>query len=225
MATAETPYGYSAAHRRLEIAAIFTLFALAAAGTWRVAAQSDDRVLLVGLAVFAGYLMADFISGVVHWMGDRYGTPETPVLGPNFVQPFRHHHVDPEEMTRHDFIETNGNNSVVTVPVMAAAWILPVGPDWGLFAFTALISMTWWVFATNQFHKWSHQRAAPFWVGWLQRARIILEPGHHDVHHTPPYETYYCITSGWLNAPLHRLRFWSRAERAVERLLGIRVTP
>lgn len=215
---------YSKIHRAAELVGIVVLLSSIAYGVWQVALHTSDglRGGLVALGVGIGYLLADLGSGIVHWMGDRYGTEQTPLVGPNFIRPFREHHVDPKGMTRHDFIETNGNNSLVTLPVIGACFVIfPLETAWGLFGFCTIVSMAAWVFATNQFHKWSHEEDAPALVKWLQRNHVILGVEHHDVHHTYPYETYYCITSGWLNEPLHRLRFWSRAEALVERVFGV----
>ncbi len=213
-------------HRTLEAVSIVTLLVGIGYGAFVVARAiggwAEGAWAAFGLGL--GYVLADLGSGVVHWMGDRYGSPEMPILGKAFIQPFRRHHVAPKEMTEHDFVETNGNNSIVTLPVVAAAfWLFDRETIFGLVAFCSIVSLAAWIFATNQIHSWSHQDNVHRSIAWLQRTGLILEPGHHKVHHTAPFETYYCITSGLMNPLLHRLRFWSRMEWLVANV--VRVPP
>ena len=67
---------------------------------------------------------------------------------------------------------------------------------------------TFLILLTNQFHKWSHLEDPPAWVALLQRTRLILSPVQHEVHHTPPFDRYYCITTGWMNPPLDWIGFF-----------------
>jgi hypothetical protein len=53
----------------------------------------------------------------------------------------------------------------------------------------------------------------------LQRSGLILGPEHHQRHHTAPFNTYYCITSGWLNPLLARSRFFERIHEPLRRVL------
>lgn len=210
-------------HRFLEGSSIVLLLLSIAYGAWRVGEVANwSNIAWILGSIGLGYLLADLGSGVVHWLGDRYGSPDMPVFGKAFVQPFRRHHVAPKEMTEHDFIETNGNNSIVTLPVVGAAfWLFSLDSTAGLLGFCSVVSLAAWIFATNQIHSWSHQEGVGPVITWLQRRHIILEPRHHDVHHTAPFETYYCITSGILNPLLHKIRFWSRLEWLVEKVLGL----
>lgn len=84
-----------------------------------------------------------------------------------------------------------------------------------------LLSLGVMVMLTNQIHKWSHTyNGLPAWVEWLQRTHLILPKKHHRVHHVAPHETYFCITTGWLNYPLHVLHFWKTLEYIIEWLTG-----
>jgi ubiquitin-conjugating enzyme E2 variant len=52
----------------------------------------------------------------------------------------------------------------------------------------------------------------------LQRAGLILSPEHHAVHHAAPRDKYYCITVGWMNPVLEKVRFFRFLEAAISRI-------
>lgn len=220
-------YDYSPTHRAVEIASIFGLGValgfigyevyLGLAGPFR-----EQALWLAPLMAFVAYLAADFVSGFVHFMGDTFGHENLPVLGQSFIKPFRDHHVDPRGITRHDFIETNGNNCIVTIPAALLVYFLvPARTELWANAFAAFSAwLFFWVFMTNQFHKWSHLEEIPPWIATLQRFKLILGPEHHDVHHTPPFDKYYCITTGWLNPLLYKIRFFPTIEATVRWISG-----
>lgn len=76
---------------------------------------------------------------------------------------------------------------------------------------------------TNQIHKWSHTYSGlPRYIVWLQNCHIIMPKKHHRIHHVAPHETYFCITTGWLNYPFEYIGFWTFLERQIERLTGVK---
>jgi plasmanylethanolamine desaturase len=222
MAEQAPPGSYSRSHRALEIVGITFVFGALAWLAVRVATTCEGLAdwLLVGLAAVLGYVMSDFLSGVVHWAGDTVGDETTPVFGPNFVKPFRYHHIDPQDITRHDFVETNGNNCIVAAPLIALVMlVIPATTGPLFFACVVAASTFWFVFCTNQFHKWAHMPTPPRWVRALQRANLVLSPEHHSIHHAAPQNKYYCITVGWMNPILEKIRFFPIAEAVISRFL------
>ena len=212
-------------HRLFEISGIVAFASLEFFLGWRVLGAVGQGLHLgwVALALLAGFVAADFGSGVIHWGFDRYGSRTTPIVGANFIVPFREHHVDPKGITRHGLIETNGNNCIATLVVLLPA--LVIDPSAGTFngvLLVTLASMCFFVMGTNQFHKWAHEDQPPAIVRWLMAARLILEPNHHNIHHTPPFDRYYCITTGWLNPLLDRIQFFARTEALIFWVTGIR---
>ena len=212
--------GYSRAVRNFEIASIAGFAVVMAWLLVTIAPRIAGNPFLAMAAFMVGFIAADFGSGFVHWMADTWGTTEWPIIGKALIRPFREHHVDEKEITRHDFIETNGNNCFISSPVAAIAALLPDGTVC-FFLAAMTFAMCLAIFGTNQFHKWAHMDAPPRYARVLQLANLILPPEHHAVHHTAPFAKYYCITVGWLNEALFRLRFFQTLEKIVTRISGL----
>ena len=179
---------------------------------------SREHALATGAGILAGYLAADFLAGCVHWIADRFFEPDTPLLGPMLIAPFREHHEDPLSITRHDFFEISGNNALVTLPLVLALLALPDPGDRLTHAMTVFgLSLSLAVFMTNQFHAWAHVPSPPGPIQRLQGLRLILTPASHARHHARAHDCAYCVTSGWLNPALDRMRLFERIEGRLSR--------
>lgn len=223
----ELAAGYSKTFRVVEILSIISFWSLSFAIAWKASPLASVYPWVIVAALVSGFIMADFVGGFVHWMADTWGSTTMPVLGKALIRPFREHHVDEKAMTKHDYIETNGANCMVAVPVAAGALLIPLDVDgWvspGLFALVSIGSMIFWVMMTNQIHKWSHldDHETPALLRVAQKLHLVLPPAHHQVHHTAPFDSYYCITTGWLNWPLTKLGFYRHMEKLVTAVTGL----
>lgn len=196
--------------------ALLALFAVRAFG----ALHDSGAWWLLAPAAILGVLAADFGTGAVHWLCDRFFREDTPVIGPALIRPFREHHTDPEAMTRNGLLELHGNSCIPVIAVLALALptrgepagALALALDLWLVVFLAAAS------ATNQFHMWAHARHAPALVRWLQRKGVILSPERHARHHRGDFDRSYCMTSGMLNPLLDRIDFFGSLERAIRSL-------
>jgi ubiquitin-conjugating enzyme E2 variant len=215
--------GYAASHRAYEWAAIL---ATVTCSVWLVLRIGKCQPLSgwwTPLAALVGLLVADFLSGFVHWAFDTWGSVDTPFFGKLAIRTFRHHHVDEKAITRHDFIETNGHNFGLAFMFSASGLVYLDAATASLldvFAGMALAFTSFFVSMTSQIHKWAHMDRAPRIVQVMQRARLVLSPSHHAGHHAAPYNKNYCITVGWLNGPLRCVRFFEILEWTITALTG-----
>ena len=217
--------GYSPEKRRGEIACLtvfWLLWIYHLIYTLRFYVHSPrvelTHFFLLPIVILCGILTADFASGVAHWALDTWGTPETPIFG-ILIRSFREHHVDQTAITRHDFIETNGDNTIPLIPVLIIQSLNGVTADNATWR-SYIVALSFFVAFTNQFHKWSHEvRPHPF-GRWLMKNSLVLTAGGHRVHHRGEFDKSYCITTGWLNPILDKINFWRWAERTVTLLTG-----
>ena len=93
--------------------------------------------------------------------------------------------------------------------------------EFGVFVGMSLVAATVFVSLTSQIHKWAHSAERPWLVRWFQRTRSFLSPAHHSRHHSGQHRTHYCITTGWMNPLLDRVRFFRKLEWLLLRL-GLR---
>jgi sterol desaturase/sphingolipid hydroxylase (fatty acid hydroxylase superfamily) len=168
-------------------------------------------------ALVLAFLTADLLSGLVHFLCDNLGSPDTRLIGHKFIKSFRDHHVDPLEITRGDVITANGDAVLLCLPVLvpSSLWI---DADENLFAASYVLSLVSFVSFTNEVHRRAHMPEPGRLHRWLQATGVVLTPARHRRHHTPPFDTTYCIVSGVLEPLLDRVGFWPRLLRLCHRI-------
>ena len=169
--------------------------------------------LSAGLQLAFGWLLADFLSGVLHWSEDRGGPGREhwPILGSQVFAPNIQHHSDPLALTESGFVERNWTTWAAVAPIaLVLAWIF------GLQLW--IVSAATGGAMANEIHTWAHRKTmAPAWAQSLQQIGLIQSPKQHAVHHVPDFKRNYCIVTDYLNPTLERLDFWRRLESLVPR--------
>jgi len=181
---------------------------------------SWDLAFVLVSSLVLGLLASDFISGLVHWAADTWGSVTWPLIGPTLLLSFREHHKDPLDITTHGFLELNGNSCLVALPVLIGTYLMD-GESYGrVFVKFFFGFMLAGIALTNSVHSFAHQKRVPKAVGFLQRSNIILSRENHKCHHTVPFVRNYCITTGWMNGFLNAIGFFPKMERAITHLTG-----
>ncbi len=174
-------------------------------------------VAMVSAKVFGVLLLADFVSGVVHWMQDAYGKESWPLVGKYIFSPNVEHHFHPRRFTKSSFLK---RNRIVGIIVICIALVVMVsgGLNWMWLEFLVVS------FLANEIHCWTHRskRENGPVITWLQRYRIIQTPKMHAIHHTDPKNCSYCAITNFVNPVLDRMRFFERVEQVILALTGIK---
>jgi plasmanylethanolamine desaturase len=168
----------------------------------------------------AAVVLADFISGLVHWAEDAYARADTPIIGRWIANANIEHHAKPRAFVARSWLSSSWDLLLVGTGIIAFTW------------WTETLSWAVWVFVlfavnANQIHKWAHQnpRENPLLVTWLQRARLLQTQRHHARHHSGKKNTHYCSITNFVNPVLERLNFWERVERFNEFAFGLKRRP
>jgi plasmanylethanolamine desaturase len=190
--------------------------------TVRLAMSMETSYWWMPLAVFCGMLAADFLSGLIHWSADTWGSEKMPIIGRRLLHPFRVHHVNPDDFLDRRFIDTNGDTALLVIPILLGATLIPLDGAWQYSATVSITTFGAMGMLTNQIHQWAHMQRPPLAVRTLQNCRLILRPSDHGRHHNPPFASNYCIATGWCNRPLEAIVFFQRMEQVVTWVTGLK---
>ena len=192
---------FSLSRRVVAVLAISTATVLFAACVVRIVAAPGSFHWYVMLCIPAGMIAADFLSGLIHWSADTWGSESMPLIGRRILHPFRVHHVNPDDFLRRRFIDTNGDVALLVAPILLTIWSIPTRTPGQISLAVFMTSFCGIGLMTNQIHQWAHMANPPYIVRVLQHWGAILPRDDHAKHHFPPYVDNYCITTGWCNRP------------------------
>lgn len=159
-------------------------------------------------------LVADFMTGLVHWVEDTYGVPSWPIIGKLVIEDNIEHHRRPNLIGKMGtFFSRNLQPTIlglITISIFLAFGVF----CWQILLVSFLAAMG------NEVHAWNHRRNNHWLIGSLQRSGLIQSRHQHNLHHKPPYDKYYCTLTGVTNEILEMLNFWRRLEWVIS-IFGI----
>jgi plasmanylethanolamine desaturase len=185
-----------------------------------VASATDcmaTNVIFQAAGAVSAVLLADFVSGLVHWAEDAYARKDTPIIGKWIGEANIEHHVKPRAFVSRSWWASSWDLAITSLVLLAGAWWLKA------------LTLPVWIFAittanANQIHKWAH--SAPHENGrlitWLQKLNILQTQRHHARHHSGRKDSHYCSVTNIVNPILEKLGFWKKFERFNELVFGLK---
>lgn len=171
--------------------------------------------MLILFEILVAWLLADFITGVIHWVEDKYMDAQSlNFLAADIAEDNDLHHRKPTAMILNSYWDNMRSGAVVGWPLAALLfwfgaplwlWLAPFFAGFG-----------------NLVHRFSHtpKDQLPRWIRGMQEFGLFISHEHHDSHHRsmrqliPKHLAGYkfCPMTDWMNPVLDRTGFWKKLE-------------
>lgn len=171
---------------------------------------------MIAINVALAWLLADFLSGLVHWWEDRH-LHEGTLLRSVYEDNSRHHD-DPMSITRISWWGNIGATCMIATPISLSLFI--AGAHSIIYLSVAFAGFG------NLVHRFSHERRSrlPRVVKLLQWAGIFCSARQHNEHHRrngllvrkDDATWRFCAMTNYLNPILDGVGFWKFLDRLVK---------
>lgn len=169
------------------------------------------------IKIISAYLMADFLTGIYHWIKDTYFGPFTPFIGKKLIWSSRLHHIRPRYVIEFSDWELFSSSAKWTL-----LWMGPFFYFTGITIFMVTLLIT--ISLNDVIHKYAHMFdiERPIWATIMQKIYIFQSHDEHHLHHISPHEINYCPITPYVNIILEKIDFWKKIEFFIEKYLGIK---
>jgi ubiquitin-conjugating enzyme E2 variant len=161
------------------------------------------------------WLLADFITGIIHWLEDKCLSNYSEV---HFLQTViddnNLHHENPSALCDFSLWRNIDTSVAATWPICTALYFLNAPQVLYMAIFFASFA--------NIIHRYSHETKSkiPKFIRILQNTGIICSKKHHFGHHyfrgkildRGDAKVRYCVMTNWLNPILDYIKFFPRLE-------------
>ena len=174
---------------------------------------------LLSAQVIMGLYLADFLSGIFHWLEDRYGDPNWPIIG-HTIRQNQEHHVTPRKFLNGTLWTRNREVWMIAASFLAIfavmGWLNPL-----------TVSMVVFGSVANEVHGRAHRspKENGRLITWLQSTGFIQSHRHHAAHHRRCKDTHFCVLTNHVNPVLEWLGFFPTLEKLIFCLTGSQPRP
>jgi ubiquitin-conjugating enzyme E2 variant len=174
----------------------------------------------------SGFFVADFMSGVIHWVEDTYFNDyfTTIPIVKDITRDNEFHHYFPRGMLAYRYVD----HLTVLVPFVSSAYLI-----WYYFFPTSFYtypvfyaSCYFFSISANITHRLSHMKECElsYPINFLQQIGLLSSHDHHAFHHKLS-NVRYCGISSYTNYLLDYIQFWRILEFIVFNITGIPPIP
>ncbi len=165
-------------------------------------------------AIVGGLFLADFITGIFHWLEDRYGKPHWPIIG-GIIKANQDHHYRPRDFLKGGFLRRNATTFGLSGAFLVLFWAF----GWlNLFTASAIVFGA----LANEIHASAHRspKENGRLITLIQKTGFMQSFKEHARHHREGKDTHYCVMTNYLNPPLEAIRFFPAMETAIRVTTG-----
>ncbi len=179
--------------------------------------QNLEPIWFIG-KIFLLWLMADFITGMIHWWEDAYGNPTWRILGKYVIQPNLEHHKNPRRLIKGSYWNRVDTSVYLAFMIGFVSYFCGV-LSWGMIVFLVFSSQA------NEVHAASHRtdKENGKILVFLQSIGLLQKRKTHGWHHKAPYDTNFCVMTEFLNPVLNKIDFWAKMEWSILKIFKIKV--
>lgn len=180
-------------------------------------------ILTIIIQIIVGFLLADLLTGTVHWFEDSYlgYCIDLPVLD-NIAKDNELHHFFPRSILAYSYFEHMSIPLPMTFTVVGVLFVM----NRSAFNsnYVCILSFAFFSSIANILHRFSHLRdcETSSVLKHFQKLGVLCSHDHHSKHHTSIKNEKYCVISEYNNWILDRLNFWRFLEYMIFTVTNIK---
>lgn len=177
-------------------------------------------MIIFTIKVLLAWLLADFITGLVHWFEDKYLDSSKFAIIDDIAKNNDIHHEKPTAMLISSAWSNIKQSAYVAWPIAFLLFLLNAPfVIWLGVAFSSL---------GNLIHRWAHTPAKQLnlAIRIMQKTGLFISYREHDLHHRsmlkliPKYLAgyKYCTMTNYMNPLLDNIKFWDTLESSLSKI-------